>query len=161
MEKKIIKLAIQHDLFNLLNKSACQMCLNEMLVNKELTVYEGKFYLTGDSEGMSLEDCVEDIVKIFSYTRTGVKGWNGDKKLITRKLKRFKLETSLSYEEILKVADYYVENYPSISGYLVMAKYFFYKQDRRKEETSWAKGILELWKEAKEEQESFNTNMDD
>lgn len=161
MEKEIIKLCIQNNLFHLLNKSSTQMMINEMLVNKELTVHDGKFYLTGTTEEMSLDDCVRNIVTMFSYTRTGIKGKNLDNKLITRKLKRFKLETGLTYEKILEVADYYVENYPSISGYLVMAKYFFYKEDRRKEETSWAKSVLELWKEREEEQINFNTNMDD
>lgn len=161
MEKEIIKLAIKNNLFHLLNKSACQMTLNEMLVNKELTVFEGKFYLHEGEDKMGLEECVTTLLTYFSYTRTGVKGKNHDKKLVTRKLRRFKLETGLSYEEVLKVAKYYVDNYTSISGYLVMAKYFFYKQDARKNETSWAKSVLEMWEEEKKEQQNFNINMDD
>lgn len=162
MEKEIIKSAIKNNLFHLLNKGACQMFLNEMLVNKELTIHEGKFYLN-DSPGdsMTLEKCVNDVLALFSYTRTGIKGKNHDRMLVTKKLKRFKLETGLTYEEIIKVADYYVENYNTISGYIVMAKYFFYKSDKRKEETSWAKSVLELWKEQELEQKNFNTNMDD
>lgn len=157
MEKEIIRLAIQHDLFHLLNKSACQMTLNEMLVNKSITSHEGKFYLNDvNVNTMSLDECVSTLQGYFSYTRTGIKGKNLDKKLITRKLRRFKLETGLTYQEILDVAEYYVDNYKQISGLLVMAKYFFYKQDSRKEETSWAKSVLEMWKEREEEEQNFN-----
>lgn len=158
--RELIKIAIENDLFHLLKKSACQVDLNAMLQTGEITYYGKKYYINKEvTNAMSLDEFLSNYTDLFSYTRTGVKGKSTDKKSITNKLRRFQLETGMSYEEILELTKYYTANYKQISGFLVMAKYFFYKQNRFKsEETSWAKSIIEEWRAQEEQIKLFETN---
>ena len=158
---EIIKLCIQHDHFNLLNKQACQMIINELMQANEITLHDGNFYLTYDSNGtLGLDECVKSFDGLFSFKRLGVYSKSGDKKKIRNDLQRFSLEMNLSYNEILELAERYLGSIKD-KTYCCKSKYFFYKNDNKRNEFSYAKAFIESENDEKQDDMDFNINMDD
>jgi phosphoribosylaminoimidazole-succinocarboxamide synthase len=158
---EIIKACIEHDQFDLLNKQACQMTVNDLLQSKEITLHDGKFYLTYDNNGkLGLDEFVKSFDRLFSFKRLGVRGKSGNKAKIRNDAQRFSLENKMNYGELYELAEQYLGSIRD-KTYCCASKYFFYKNDNRRQEFSYAKAFLETEREEIQDGEDFNTNMDD
>lgn len=159
MEREIIRSCIANDLFYLLNIKECETFLNKMLIDGELTVHEGKFYVAknGQPENLTLDDFVEEFRALFSSKRLGVAGKMGSKFTVRKKAKRFHIETGYTYEQILQVAKDYIHSVDN-KKFVCSADYFFYKQDAHKIEHSRALALFDEIELEQEEMEIFDIN---
>jgi hypothetical protein len=155
MEREIILKCIQENLFHLLDKEACEMTIGELLQEKVITIYKGNFYITGKEGDLTLDSFVDEFCMLFSHKRIGVTGKGGAKSIVKPKAKRFKLETGITYEEMIVLAKKHIEDTPPM--FITSAKYFFYK-DKGKNAQSKAKDILDEMMLELNDQNMFDTN---
>jgi hypothetical protein len=157
---EIIKLCIEHNQFDLLNKQACQMTINELMQSQEITLHDGKFYLNYDSTGdLGLDEFVVSFDRLFSFKRLGVYGKSGDKAKIRNDAQRFSLEMSISYDKLLEIGKKYLASKQD-KTFCCASKYFFYKNDIRRQEFSYAKAFIEAEKDEEQDDIDFNRNID-
>jgi hypothetical protein len=154
----MIKLAIEHKLFNLLNKQACQVTLNTLLQDREITINNGEFYLTNNVVNtLDVEEFARLFDELFSFKRLGIRGKSGDKSKIKKDAIRFQLETGLTFLEILDLAKRYLASIND-HRYSCKSKYFFYKNSPRRVEHSYAKAFMEAEEDEVSEQNIFDIN---
>ena len=52
----------------------------------------------------------------------------GNRKDIKEKLSKFIAEENITFDEVIRLSQYYLANFTTISGFLQQADYFLYKQ---------------------------------
>ena len=136
----------------------------DMLANGELSFLEENVnttlinaeYINSDNtlidtnEGTELDYVVDEYRLLWHYKTTGIKGKQGNRNVIKQKIVRFKEEHNVSFDDILHLARYYVNNYKSISNFLQQADYFLYKEkliDGKKITESRAASLLDEYKD--------------
>ena len=96
----------------------------------------GKLEIKEKSINKEVIDRIDEFQYLWSKTNTGLSGKKGAKSDCIKKLTTFLEENKkYTFDDILRVSKYYVENYPQISTYLQRANYFIKKNgDSRLEE---------------------------
>ena len=73
-------------------------------------------------------DRIQEYRQLWNYRITGIKGKMGNKDNCVKHIKKFTQEHKLTFDEVLQLANYYVNNFKDISGYIQQADYFLYKE---------------------------------
>jgi len=109
--------ALDHKLINMLKSD--QELINALIDNEVIVVDKDRYVINTEQA----RDYVKDYRALWRGTSK-----SGDNKTVATKMRRFSTEYNISYDEIIDLARYYVNNYERISGILQGANYFLYKQ---------------------------------
>lgn len=79
-------------------------------------------------ESEDLDHLITEYRNLWHYSNTGVAGKMGNKKEVVKRFKKFILDNDITGEQLIQLAQHYINNFREISGYLQQADYFLYKE---------------------------------